>query len=135
MSFGATSDRPATTEPTSEVADGIVRTGRAPDAGPSRSAPLVGARAPLRRLLHGDPRRHDHDRGAALDRCRPQLLGAGLAMGAERIRTHLRRPALTRRTCGRPARSAARVHGRCTALHRRVAWVWARLVAGGPSFR
>src|SRR4029079_19293126 len=130
MSFGATSVRTATTEPTSEVADGIVRTGRAPDAGrPSRSAPMVGARAPLRRVLHGDSRRHDHDRGAALDRCRPQLLGAGPAMGAERIRTHLRRRALARRTFGRPARSAARVHGRWTALHRRVARVWARLVA------
>ena len=105
----------------------------APGARRSRSPPLVGARAPLRRLLHGDPRRHDHDRGAALDRGRPRLLGAGSAVGAERLRAHLRRPAAARRTGGRPARAPARVHGRCPVLHGRVARVRARLVAGGAA--
>ena len=105
--------------------------GHAPGAGCSRSAPLAGARAALRRLLHGAPRRHDHDRGAALDRGRSRLREARPAVGAERLRPHLRRPALARRTRGRPARTPACVHGRCPGLHGRVAHVRARLVTGG----
>ena len=99
----------------------------------SRSPPLVGACAPLRRLLHGAPRRHDRARGAALDRSRPRLLRAGPAVGAERLRAQLRRPAAARRTGGRPARAPAPVHGRCPVLHGRVADVRARLVAGGAA--
>ena len=116
---------------TSEVDDAIARTGRAPGARRSGSAPLVGARPALRCLLHGAPRRHDHDRGAALDRSRSRLLQARPGVGAERLRPDLRRPAPARRTRGRPARPASRVHGRCPALHGRVARVRAGLVAGG----
>src|SRR5262249_37412146 len=123
--------RAATTETTSEVNDGIVRNGRAPGAGRYRSTPLVGARASLRRLLHGGSRRHDPGRGASLDRSRPLLREAGSAMGAERLCPHLRRPALARGARGRPARTPSRVHGRCPVLHGRVAHVRARLVAGG----
>ncbi len=89
----------------------LVRTGsRAPRR--SRSPPLVGARAPLRRLLHGHPRRGDRDRRPALDPGGSRLLGAGAAVGGERLCAHLRRPAPARRTGGRPARAPARVHGR-----------------------
>src|SRR4029079_1820273 len=42
--------------------------GTEPDERRARSAPLVGADASLCRILHGDPRRHDRARGAAVDR-------------------------------------------------------------------
>jgi hypothetical protein len=61
------------------------------------------------------------------------FLEARPGVGAERLRPHLRRPALARRTRGRPARPASRVHGRCPALHGRVARVRAGLVAGGAA--
>ena len=64
-------------------------------------------------------------------RSRPRLLGARPAVGAERLRAHLRRPALARRTGGRPARAPSPVHDWCRALHGRVAPLRARLVAGG----
>src|SRR5262245_6785007 len=66
----------------------------------ARSPPLVGAGAALRRLLHGHPRRGDRDRRAPLDREGARILGAGAAMGGERLRTHLRRPAPARRPGG-----------------------------------
>jgi hypothetical protein len=114
----------------SEVDDGIVCTGRAPGARRSGSASLVGAGAAVRRVLHGAARRHDHDRGAAVDRSRSRLLEAGPAVGAERLRPGLRRPAAARRPRGRPARPPSRVPGRCPVVHGRVAHVRARLVAG-----
>ena len=52
-------------------------------------------------------------------------------MGGECLRRHLRRPAPARRSGRRPARTAPRFDGRRRALHRRVAALRARLVAGG----
>src|SRR5262249_44719146 len=83
----------------------------------ARSPALVGAGAALRRVLHGHPRRGDRDRRAALDRGGARLLCARTAVGRERLRAYLRRPAPARRARGRPARPPPRVHGRPRPLH------------------
>src|ERR1700745_841070 len=94
-----------------EADDAIIPAGGALGARRPRPAPLAGARAAVRCLLHGAPRRDDQDRGAALDRGGLALLAAGPAMGAEHLRPHLRRPAAARRAGGRPARAPPGVPG------------------------
>src|SRR5262249_20508460 len=94
----------------------------------ARSPPLADAGAALRRLLHGHPRCGDRDGRAALDRERSRFLGPGAAVGGQRLRAHLCRPAPARRPVGRSARAPPSVHGRPRPLHTRLAFLWARLV-------
>src|SRR5262245_32215614 len=115
--------------PTGGHGDSTTAGPRSPNG--ARSPPLVGAGAALRRLLHGHPRRGDRDRRAALDRGGPRFLGAGAAVGGQRLRAHLRRTAPTRRPGGRSARAPPSVHGRRRFLHACVAPVWAGLVGQG----
>ena len=92
----------------------------------TRSASLVGAGTPRRGVLHGHPRRGDRDRGAAFHRGGARLLRAGFAVGGERLRADLRRPASARRASGGPARTSA-VFMVGTACSR-----WRRSCAGSP---
>src|SRR6266487_4393872 len=99
---------------TSEVDDGIVRSGRGPGARRPRSAPLVGACASLRRVLHGrvahvrarlvaggapcgprrpGRRRSDHDPDRPLNHLHDLFRGLGAEQGTRdlgRTRRHRR---------------------------------------------
>ncbi len=94
------------------------------------------------RLLHGHPRRHDRQSGAADPRRRAARRGRGTPVGRRRLHAHVRRVPAAGRCAGRPRRGAADVPRRPGAVRRRVAGVRARTVdrrgrrrARRPGFR
>ena len=86
---------------------------------------LAWTRRPLLRVLHGRPRRRDRECRAAVDRGRSRLLAAKPAVGRERVRPDVRRPAAPRR----PRRGRARP---ATDVRRRRRRVRTRLAARRP---
>ena len=102
-----------------------------------RAGMTMERRTPLARTdrpLHGRPddraRHDDRERGAAVDQGRPRLLRGLARVGRQRVPAHLRRLHAARRTARRPLRPPAAVRRRDRALHRRVARLRARRVAG-----
>ena len=77
---------------------------------------LAGGGAVRRR-----PRRLDRQRRPADDRQSARLLPGEPRLGGQRLRPHLRRLPAPRRSHGRPARSATRVHGRTAPRRGRLA--------------
>ena len=92
----------------------------------TRPQPLAGAVRALRRPADDRPRRHDRERGAAVDQGRPELHAVEPRLGGERLPDRLRRPAAACRAPWRPDRPAARLPDRPGRLHQRVAAVCGR---------
>ena len=92
---------------------------------PTRTAtPLVGPGHPGRGLpgpVHGGARRLHRERGAAGHPARPGVQPDRTAVGGDRLRPDLRRPAPPRGTPGRPVRPAAHLPARPRRCSRRPA--------------
>ena len=88
-----------------------------------RPAQVARALRPLRRDAHDRARRHDRERGPAVDPGRPGLLAEQPRLGGERVPDRLRRPAAAGRPDRRPDRTAPGVPDRPGRIHRRVAGV------------
>ena len=106
-----------------------------PDEQPRQPNPLARTPRPLPRRPDDRARRHDRGRRAAVDPRGPRLLRDVAGLGRERVPAHLRRLPASRRPARRPLRPPAPLPRRHRALHRRLARVRPRAVAGVPDRR
>ena len=97
--------------------------------------PLDRALRPLPGRHHDRPRRHDRERRAAVDPRRSRLLADVARVDRQRVPADVRRLPAPRRAARRPLRPPAAVPHRHRALHRCVARLRARELAGDPDRR
>jgi hypothetical protein len=87
-----------------------------------RHTPAMVDPVPARRgAVHGGPRHHRRERGAALDRGRARLRASRPPVGRDDLCPVHGRPAAARRPARRPLRSSPGLPHRPVAVHRRVA--------------
>ncbi len=102
------------------------------DAHDTTHQPLARIRAAGRRVLHDDRRPDDRQRLAAHDRPRSALHPDRPAVGGDRVRAHVRRPAAVGWPRRRSAWPPACPDGRAHTVHGRVAGLRAREERGLP---